>query len=126
MSNRSGPRWPRAARWRNAELQREARARLAARPASLERERQLAAAGSLLGSARADRFRRQREQRAAALGFADLADYYRRRYRDERRRLDQLAAELRCAESAVRGDLQRLALGPDRRRSRGARWTTGR
>jgi len=101
------------------ELQRQARSRLAERPASLERERQLAESGARLGSARAAAFR---ERRAVELGFSDLASYYRRRYRDERQRLDAIAAELRCAESAVRGDLQRLGLGPDRTRSYGARW----
>lgn len=60
------------------------------------------------------------------LGFADLAGYYQRRYGDERRRLDELAAELDCAESAVRGDLQRLGVGPDRTRSHGARWAADR
>jgi len=51
---------------------------------------------------------------------------YRCRYGDERRRLEQLAAELGCADSAVRGDLQRLGLGPDRTRSHGARWRSAR
>ena len=54
--------------------------------------------------------------------FPDLTAYYQRRYRDERRRLDQIAAELGSAQSAVRGDLRRLGLGPDRTRSHGARW----
>jgi predicted transcriptional regulator len=104
------------------ELQREARARFAERTVSVERQCQLAEAGGRLGSARAAAFQRRRELRAVELGFADLAAYYERRYRDERRRLDQLAAELGCAQSAVRGDLRRLGLGPDRTRSHGARW----
>jgi hypothetical protein len=104
------------------ELQREARARLAERPVSLERERQLAEEGSRVGSTRAAAFRERREVRAVELGFADLAAYYERRYRIERRRLDQLAVELGCAQSAVRGDLRRLGLGPDVTRSHGARW----
>lgn len=108
------------------ELQREAASRLAQRPTSLERERQLAVAGARLGNARASAFRRRRELRALALGFADLAAYYRHRYGDERRRLEELAAELGCAESAVRGDLLRLGLGPDRTRSHGARWAADR
>ena len=103
------------------ELQRQARARLAERPANLERQRQLAESGARLGSARAGAFRHRRERRAIELGFSDLASYYRRRYRDERQRLDKITAELRCAESAVRGDLQRLGLGSDRTRSYGAR-----
>lgn len=107
---------------RRGELQHEATSRLAQRPTSLERGRQLAAAGARLGNGRAAAFRRRRELRALALGFTDLAGYYQRRYRDERRRLDELAAELGCAESAVRGDLRRLGLGPDRTRSHGARW----
>jgi hypothetical protein len=57
-----------------------------------------------------------------ALGYENLEDFYRSRYVGERARLEQLAAELGCAESAVRGDLRRLALGPDRSRSHGARW----
>ena len=61
-----------------------------------------------------------------ALGFTDLAGYYQRHYGDERRRLDEIAAELGCAESAVRGVLQRLGLGPDRTRSHGARWQSPR
>jgi hypothetical protein len=101
------------------ELQREARAQLAERPPSLERQRQLAEAGSRLGSKRAQAFRERRERRAIELGFLDLAAYYRRRYREEYRRLDELAAELGCAQSAVRGDLRRLSLGPDRTRSYG-------
>lgn len=107
---------------RGGELQREATSRLEQRPTSLERGRQLATAGARLGNGRAVAFRRRRELRALALGFTDLAGYYQRRYGDERRRLDELAAELGCAESAVRGDLQRLGLGPDRTRSHGARW----
>jgi hypothetical protein len=107
---------------RRGELQREARARLAERSTSVERERQLAESGSRLGTVRATAFRQRREFRAVELGFANLAAYYERRYRDERRRLDQLAGELDCAQSAVRGDLQRLGLGPDRTRSYGARW----
>ena len=102
---------------RRGELQREATARLAQRPISLERQRQLALSGARLGAGRAAAYRRRRELRAIALGFADLAAYYRRRYRDQRRRLDELAAELGCAESAARGDLRRLGLGPNRTRS---------
>jgi hypothetical protein len=75
---------------------------------------------------RAARYRRRRQERAIELGFADLAAYYRGRYGDERRRLDQLALELGCAQSAVRSDLRRLGLGPDRARSHGARWATSR
>jgi hypothetical protein len=104
------------------ELQREARPRLAERPASLERERELSESGARLGSARAAAFRRRRENRAVELGFPNLVAYYAVRYGDERRRLDEIAAELCCAESAVRGDLRRLGLGPDRTRSYGARW----
>jgi hypothetical protein len=103
-------------------LQRQARSRLAERPVSLERERQLAETGARLGNARAAAFLRVRERRAIELNFADLATYYQRRYREQRRRLDQIAAELGCTESAVRGDLQRLGIGPDRTRSHGARW----
>jgi hypothetical protein len=106
---------------RRGELRREDTPRLAQRPASLERERQLGVAGARLGNGRAAAFRRRRELRALALGFADLVAYHRRRYGDERRRLDELAAELGCAESAVRGDLQPLGLGPDRALSHGAR-----
>jgi hypothetical protein len=56
---------------------------------SVERRRQLTKSGARLGSARAAAFRRRRELRAAELGFADLVDYYERRYRDERRSLDE-------------------------------------
>jgi hypothetical protein len=107
---------------RNGELQRKADQALRARPVALERERQLAASGARLGSARSVAYRQRREQRARALGFAALEDFYRSRYVSERARLERLAAELACAESAVRGDLQRLGLGPDRTRSHGARW----
>lgn len=103
-------------------LQREAAARFAERPISLEREGQLVDSGSRLGSARATAFRRRREPRAVALGFANPAAFYERRYHEDFRRLDELAAELDCAMSAVRGDLERLGLGPDRTRSHGARW----
>jgi hypothetical protein len=105
---------------RRGELQREATSRLEQRPTSLERGRQLAAAGARLGNGRAAAFRRRRELRALALGFANLAAYYEHRYKGNRRRLDELAAEPGCAESAVRGDLRRLGLGPDRTRSHGA------
>jgi hypothetical protein len=108
------------------ELQRQARSRLAERPMSLERERQLVESGARLGNGRAAAFRRDRERRAVELGFTDVAAYYERRYGDERRRLDEIAAELRSAESAVRGDLQRLGFGPDRTRSHGARWQAAR
>ena len=108
------------------ELQREATSRLAQRPTSLERERQLAVGGARLGKRRAAAFQRRRELRALALGFAGLDAFYRRRYGDERLRLDELAAELGCAESAARGDLQRLGLGPDRTRSQRARWQPAR
>jgi hypothetical protein len=108
------------------ELQRHARLQLAERRVSLERERQPAVSGARLGSARAAAYRRDRERRAIELGLTDLAAHYQRRYSDERRRLDELAVELSCAESAVRGDLQRLGLGPDRTRSHGARWQQSR
>jgi hypothetical protein len=108
------------------ELQRLARSRLAERPITVERERQLAETGAALGSARATAYRDRRSRRAIELGFADLVTYYQRRYRDERRRVDEIAAELRCAQSAVRGDLRRLGLGPDRTRSHGARWQAAR
>jgi hypothetical protein len=71
---------------------------------------------------RAEAFRARREQRARALGYQDLEDFYRRRYRTQRARVEDLAAELGCAESAVRGDLKRFRLGPDRAQSHGARW----
>jgi hypothetical protein len=56
------------------ELQREATSRLAQRLTSLERERQLAALGARVGNGRAAAFRRRRQLRAVALGFAS---YYR-------------------------------------------------
>jgi hypothetical protein len=74
------------------------------------------------GGRRAEAFRARREQRARLLGYGDFEDFYRRRYREQRARVEDLAAELACAESAVRGDLKRLRLGPDRARSDGARW----
>ena len=95
---------------------------IAARPVSLERARQLEQSGEALGSRRAERHRARRHAWAQALGYRDLAAYYRHRYGDDRLRLDQLADELHCSQSAVRGDLQRLGLGPDRARSHGARW----
>jgi len=107
---------------RAGELQRLAEQARRERPAALERQQQLAVSGARVGAGRAEAFRAHRQQRARALGYRGLADFYRRRYRDQRARLDELAAELGCAESAVRGDLQRLGLGPDRKRSHGARW----
>jgi len=111
-----------AALVRAGELQRRALEEMREQPVSLERERQLAQSGARLGADRAAAYRERREQRARALGYEDLEDYYRSRYVRERTRLEDLAAELGCAESAVRGDLRRLALGPDRTRSHGARW----
>jgi predicted transcriptional regulator len=107
---------------RRGELQRKAQALVAERSVSLERERQLKRDGARLGSARAEAYRRRRERAAIAAGFPTLAAYYQRRYRDQRRSVDELARELGCAQSAVRGDLTRLGLGPDRARSHGARW----
>jgi hypothetical protein len=108
------------------ELQRQARSRMAERSVSLERQRQLSEGGARLGGARATAFRQRREKRAIDLGFPNLPAYYDDRYSNRGRRLDEIAAELRCAESAVRGDLRRLALGPDRTRSHGARWNRAR
>jgi len=102
---------------RRGELQALAERALRERPAALERQWQLAASGSRLGTARADAFRARREQRACALGYVSLEDFYRRRYHDRHARVDELAAELACAYSAVRGDLERFGLGPDRGRS---------
>jgi hypothetical protein len=107
---------------RRGELQRRAEQALRDRPAALERQRQLAASGSRLGTTRAEAFRTRREQRAYALGYQGLEDFYRRRYVEQRARVADLVAELGCAESAVRGDLKRWRLGPDRARSHGARW----
>jgi hypothetical protein len=107
---------------RDGELQRRAREEQRERPVPIERERQLAQSGTRLGAGRAAAFRERREQRAQALGYQDLEEYYRSRYVRDRTRLEDLAAELACSESAVRGDLRRLALGPDRTRSYGARW----
>jgi hypothetical protein len=101
-----------------------ARALAAERPSSLERERQLARSGAALGSGRARRYAEARAARAREHGYAGLEDYYRERYLRDRAKLDQLADELGCHESAVRGDLKRLGLGPDRTRSHGARWKT--
>jgi hypothetical protein len=103
------------------ELQRMAQSRLAERPISLERERQLTVTGARLGSARAAAYLHRRSRRAIELGFADLTAYYQRRYRDERRRVDEIAAELGCAESAVRADLKRLGLAVLTGRARTAR-----
>ena len=114
-----------AALARRGELQRLAERALLARPAALERQRELAASGSRLGTTRAAAFRARRERQARALGYHGLEDFYLRRYRDQHARLDELAAELGCAESAVREDLLRLHLGPDRTRSHGARWRSG-
>jgi hypothetical protein len=108
---------------RSGELQRDALARCNARPVSLERARQLQQSGSALGSLRSERFRARREAQALKLDFSNLAAYYRQRYSDGHLRLDQLAAELRCAQSAIRRDLKSLGLGPDRSRSHGARWS---
>lgn len=112
-----------AALARRGELQSLAERALRERPAALERQRQLAASGSRLGTRRAEAFRARREQQASTLGYQGLEDFYRRRYREQRARLEDLAVELACGESAVRGDLRRLRLGPDRARSHGARWS---
>jgi hypothetical protein len=111
-----------AALARRGELQSLAERALRERPAALERQRQLAASGSRRGTERAEAFRARRERQARKLGYQGFEDFYRRRYREQRTRLDELAAELACAESAFRGDLRRLRLGPDRARSHGARW----
>jgi len=107
---------------RDGALQRRAEEARRERGVSLERETQLATAGARLGSARAAAFAARREARARALGFAGLEVFYRCRYREQGARLEELAGELGCSESAVRGDLRRFGLGPDRSRSHGARW----
>jgi hypothetical protein len=111
-----------AALARAGDLQRRAQQRFAERRLSIERERQLAASGSALGSRRAARYRQLRESRARALGFPDLRDYYATRYHAQRATLDDLATELECALSAIRGDFGRLGLRIERHRSYGARW----
>jgi hypothetical protein len=108
---------------RSGRLQRRAEQTRRERAPALERERQLAADGARLGTARAETFR---ERRAQALGYEDLEAFYRRRrYLEQRIRIERLAGELGCAVSAARGDLARLELGPDRSRSAGARWRAG-
>ena len=115
-----------AALARTGELQRQAKQYLAVRPKSIERERQLERQGAALGNARAARFLERREGRARDLGFPNLRAYYRQRYVTDRLRLADVTRELACAESAVRADLSRLGLGPDRTRSHGARWAVSR
>ena len=110
-----------AALARSGELRHRAQRLHSERPSALERERQLAEGGTRLGRSRAEGFRARREARARELGFTDLDAYYQDRYSVQRVRLERLAEELQCAQSAVRGDLIRLGLGPDRTRSHGAR-----
>lgn len=69
---------------RTGELQRMAGEAMGARPVALERERQLTVSGARLGSARAAAYRQRREERARALRFAGLEDFYRSRYVRER------------------------------------------
>jgi hypothetical protein len=111
-----------AALARAGELQRRAREEQRRRPVPFERQRALAELGARLGAGRAAAYRERRDRRARALGYTDLEDFYRGRYVRDRARLDELAAELGCAQSAVRGDLRRSGLGPDRTRSHGAGW----
>jgi hypothetical protein len=84
---------------RTGELQRKAEQARRARDVSVERERQLAASGARLGSARAAAYRERRDRRARALGFAGLEDFYRSRYLRDRVRLERLAGELRARRS---------------------------
>jgi hypothetical protein len=91
---------------RDGALQRRAEQARRERGVSLERETQLATGGARLGSARAAAFAARREQRARALGFAGLEVFYRRRYGEQAARLEELADELGCSGSAVRGDLR--------------------
>ena len=107
---------------RSGELHQTAGMTLRERPVAIERQRQLAQSGARLGTMRAAAYRKRRERRAQALGYHDLEGFYRSRYVHDNGRVETLAAELQCAESAVRNDLRRLGLGPDRTRSHGARW----
>src|SRR5829696_6361922 len=66
--------------------------------------------------------RRSSPARVAARRGSAPAAYYRERDVVERRRLADVTLELGCAESAVRADLARCRLGPDRTRSHDARW----
>jgi ROS/MUCR transcriptional regulator protein len=111
---------------RSGELHRRAEQTRRQTSVWLERKGQLAADGSRLGRARAERYRARREQRARALGFDDLVSFYQARYVDRWLRVERVATELGCSVSAIRGDLARFGLGPDRTRSAGARWRAGR
>ncbi len=108
---------------RSGRLQAEARAVAAQRGSCLERQQELVASGRRVGAGRAVAFRERRERRARELGFEDLEDYLRQRYVAQRIRIEDLAAELGVAVSAVRGDLGRFGIdvrrgAPRRRRAK--------
>jgi ROS/MUCR transcriptional regulator protein len=109
---------------RRGELQRQAEVTRRERPQTSETRRLLADGAREVNRRRGATYIARRERSARDLGFKDMADFYVRRYCDEHARLEDLARELGCAINAVRGDLRRLGLGPDRTRSHGARWRT--
>lgn len=82
-----------AALARRGELQRLAEQALRQRPTALERQRQLAAAGSRLGTTLAGAFRARRDRQARALGYEGLEDFYRRQYCDQHARLAELVLD---------------------------------
>ena len=89
----------------------------ATRP-NLQRSARRAEQGRALGTARADRHRAAREQRARELGFASLEAYLQTRYAVDGGRVVDLAAELEAHAGAVVADMDRFGIP---RRSRGER-----
>jgi hypothetical protein len=105
-----------AAMARTGELQVRAKEVGVERGLSPQRLAELRRVGAALGRRRGDRYRRAREQRARALGFASLNEYLRVRYQEQERLLEELQAELGCSYSALRGDLDAAGITPRRGR----------
>jgi hypothetical protein len=86
-----------------------------ARPQLMELRRRQ---GRELGRRRAESFRAERELRARALGYPDLATYLHQRYTADGARVEDLARELNVALSAVVAEMERAGIP---RRPRGER-----
>lgn len=95
---------------RSGELNELGRVADAERGRALERRRRTVAQGGRLGRARAERFRKERERRARALGYAGVEDLLRRRYLEQGALVAELADALGCAEITVIAEMDRLGI----------------
>ena len=82
----------------------------AQRGRALERRRRTIEQGRRIGTARAARYRDQRERRARELGFADLETLLRQRYLRNGASVAELAELLGCAQITLIDEMERLGI----------------